>query len=239
MTYKNLIDALVRDSGDEGTAYKANAYTWLNFARQEASVRGTWPSSKNSEASFMTDAGNLTGVYSLVGYDNVIGDEMYDATNDCVILRDTENTLKSFDANANEFGRPTLWSQSGMTSDGEQKIRFWPIPDAAYDIHFLGSATLADITSAQEALTIDAYFGPLSSIGAMLMAGIRYYHDLNDNQDVIQVTNSRRTFYEAIKFYSSASGADSVKSSRLDPVGRRPFYQRPLGRLDPGHFNNR
>ncbi len=242
MTYGDLIAAIVRDSGDEGVNYAANAYRWLNFARQEASVRGSWPSAKQSEATFMTDAGNTTGIYPLISgttaYDQVVGADMYDATNDCVIRRDTENTLKSFDANANQFGPPTLWSDSGMSSGGDKQVRFWPIPEAAYEIHFLGSVALGDVTSAMAATDLDPYFGPLSSVGGMLFAGLRYYHDLNDNQDVGQVSRSRAAFYDAIKMYAAADGADSVKMSRLEPVGRRP-YAKPTARLDPSHFNNR
>lgn len=238
MTYKDLIDTLVRDSGDEGAAYRENAFRWLNLVRQEASARGSWQSSKNSAATFGTDPGNVTGVYDLTGYDNVIGDEMYDQTNDCVIRRDTENTLRAFDANLNQFGFPTLWSDAGMTPYGEKKVRFWPIPNDTFTIGFLGSVALLDIDSSIEANAIDAYFGPISSVGAMLMSGLRYYHDLNDNQDVAQISRSRSVFYDSIKVYGSNSGSDSVRSSRLEPVGRRP-YARPTGRLDPSHFNNR
>ena len=238
MTYKDLIDALVRDSGDAGSGYRENAFRWLNFSRQEAAARGTWKSAKNSGATLTTSGSNLTGVYELTGFDCVTSDEMYDETNDCVIRRDTEHTLRAFDANLNQFGFPTLWADSGMTVLGEVQVRFWPIPNAAFTIGFLGSRALTDITSANEAVSIDPFFGALSTVGAMLQSGLRYYHDMNNNEDAAQVGTSKSRFYAAIKTYSGNSGADSVSSSRLEPVGRRP-YARPTGRLDPSHFNNR
>jgi hypothetical protein len=238
VTYKDLIDTLVRDSGDEGAAYRTNAYRWLNLVRQEAMMRGSWSSGKDSVATFDTDPLVTNGIYALVGYASVMGDEMYDQTNDCVIRRDTENTLKAFDANANENGPPTLWADSGMNSAGETQIRLWPIPAEVLKIAFLGQKSLTDITSAQESVSIDPYFGALSSIGAMLQFGLRYYHDLNNNEDYVQVRGSKAAFYDAIKLYSAGTTADSVKSSRLEPVGRRPNV-RPYGRLDPSHFNNR
>lgn len=238
MTYKDLIDTLVRDSGDEGSAYRTNAYRWLTLVRQEAARRGSWDSGKTSTATFDTDPLVTDGIYALTGYHSVDGDEMYDATNDCVIHRDTEGTLKAFDANENEFGPPTLWSDSGMTALGGVQVRFWPIPAEVLTITFMGTRALTDVTSASEAVTIDPFFGALSSVGAMLQMGLRYYHDLNNNEDYVQVRGSKAAFYDAIKLYSQTSGADSVKVSRLEPVGRRPSA-RPYGRLDPSHFSNR
>ena len=238
MTFKDLIDTLVRDSGDEGSGYRTNAFRWLNLVRQEAFRRGTWSSGKDSAATFVTSPAVLTGIYELTGYDSVAGDEMYDQTNDDIIHRDTEGTLKSFDANVNEFGPPALWSDAGMTATGEVQVRLWPIPDAVLTIAFLGTKSLTDITSAEETLTVDPFFGSISSIGAMLQAGLRYYHDLNNNEDYVQVRGSKAAFFDAIKIYSQTSGADSVKVSRLEPVGRRPSVRR-YGRLDPSHFSNR
>lgn len=238
MTYKDLLDTLVRDSGDAGSDFRANAIRWLNLVRQEAAMRGSWKSAKDSAGTFATDPLVTDGIYALTGFDFVVGDEMYDATNDCVIRRDTENTLKAFDANKNETGPPTLWADSGMNTDGEVKIRLWPIPAEVLTIDFIGNKSLVDVTASDELETVDAYFGSLSQVGAMIQAGLRYYHDLNNNEDYVQVRGSKAAFYDAIKIYSSNSGADSVKSSRLEPVGRRPLA-RPLGRLDPSHFSNR
>ncbi len=238
MTFKDIIDTLVRDSGDEGSNYRSNALRWLNFVRQEAAVLAEWKSGKDSEGTLITDAGNTTGVYALPGYKSLCNDEIYDATNDAVIRRDTEMMLKAFDANQDEFGFPTLWADSGMNSDGELQVRFWPIPNDAFTLLFLGNKLLTDITRNHEMLTVDPYYGPLSTVGGMLLSGLRFYHDQNDNQDTVQVARSRAEFKAAIKLYSSSTGADSVRSSRLEPVGRRP-NARPFGRLDPSHFNNR
>lgn len=238
MTYRDIIDTLVRDSGDPGSAYAVNAYRWLNFVRQEAAVKADWKSAKDSTGTFTTDAGNTTGVYALSGYESINGDELYDATNDCVIRRDTEMTLKAMDANQDEFGFPTLWSDAGMNSSGEIRIRLWPIPNDAFAVVFLGNKVLTDITQAMQTLEVDPYFGPLSTVGAMFLAGLRYFHDQNDNQDAMTMAKSQATFDKAIRLYSSANGADSVRSSRLEPVGRMP-NARPFGRLNPSHFNNR
>lgn len=238
MTYKNLLDTLVSDSGDAGSAYRATAIQWLNFVRQEAAARGTWKSAKNSAATFDTDPLVTDGIYALTGFDSVVGDELYDSTNDNVIRRDVEMMLKSYDANKNETGPPILWADSGMTAAGEVQIRLWPVPAEVITIDFIGNRSLVDVTSANELVSVDPYFGTISQIGAMLQAGLRYYHDLNNNEDYVQVRGSKAAFYDAIKLYSGNSGADSVRSSRLEPVGRRP-YARPLGRLDPSHYSNR
>jgi hypothetical protein len=238
MTYKDILDALVQDSGDAGSTYRANGIRWLNFVRQDAAARGSWKSAKNSSATFNTAASQTDGIYPLTGFKYVIGDEMYNATEDEAIHRDTDNTLKALDANQNEFGPPTLWSDAGMTALGVPQVRFWPIPAATYAITFLGCKALVDVTSADELVSIDPYFGPLSDIGAMISAGLRYYHDLNDNEDSQDTRSSRNEFYGAIRIYSGQTGSDSTRSSRLEPVGRQP-NARPLGRLNPSHFDNR
>lgn len=238
MTYKDLLDTLAQDSGDTGSTFRANAWRWMNLVRQEAAARGTWKSAKNSAATFDTDAGNTTGVYTLADMASVAGDELYNSTDDSVIHRDTENTLKSYDANQNENGPPVLWADAGMTAQGVIQIRLWPIPAETFTIVYLGNKALIDVDSSMELLDVDVYFGAISSVGAMLDAGLRYYHDRFNNEDSPQTRTSRAIFREAITLYSSNSGADSVSSSRLEPVGRRP-YARPLGRLDPGHYNNR
>lgn len=238
MTYRDIIDTVVRDSGDPGSAYRVNAYLWLNLARQEAAVRGDWKSAKNSEATFDTDPLVTEGIYPVAGYDSIHGDEIYDQTSDCVISRDVENTLKALDANRNEFGPPMLWADAGMTVLGEKQIRLWPIPNGVFTIGFIGSKLLIDVTTANEDVSVDAYFGPLSTVGAMLQKGLRVYHDINNNEDAGQIERSKSSFYAAIKLYGGKSGADSVASSRLKPVNRRPQPQ-ALGRLDPAHFGNR
>lgn len=238
MTYKDLLDGLVQDSGDAGSNYRANAIRWLNLARQDAASRGSWKSAKNSAATFVTSASNTTGVYTLDGMEQVVGDEMYDQSNDGIIQRDTENELLAFDANRDENGFPRLWADSGMAGSGERQIRLWPIPLEVFTIGYIGSKLLIDVTSANELTSLDPYFGPLSTMGSMLQAGLRYYHDLNNNEDIAMVGRSQGTFYKLISTHVQRSGVDTNSSSRMEPINRRP-YSAPMGRFDPGHYGNR
>ena len=238
MTYKDLLDALVRDSGDEGTKYRTNAVRWLNLVRQDAAVRGSWRSAKNSAITVTTAASNTAGIYELTGIDEVIGSEFYDQTNNNVVHHDTENALMRSALPSDQTGPPTLWADAGITVLGEKKVRFWPIPNGAFVLAYLGTKALLDVTTENENETIDPFFGPLSGCGSMLQAGLRYYHDLNNNEDVGMVSRSQGTFYKMIALVSGVSGVDANADTRLDPVNRRG-YVIPGGRFDPGHYGNR
>jgi hypothetical protein len=237
LTYKDLIDTVVMDSGDAGTNYRVNALRWLNLARQDAVAMGSWKSAKNSAATLTTNAAQTDGIYALTGIDEVIGGQMYDQTAHSVVERDTENLIMRMEVNPDQFGPPVLWADAGMTSAGEKQIRFWPIPEDERILAFLGTKALTDITSDQEALTIDPYFGALTGVGTMLQAGLRYYHDLNNNEDVSTIGRSQGTFHKMIKALSGQSGVDANAGTRLDPVNRRSF-KLASGRLDPGHYGN-
>ena len=236
MTYKDIIDSIVEDSGDRGPVYRANVIRWLNLVRQECSVRGSWKSAKNSSGSLTTNASVTNGTYALIGIDEVIGGEMYDQVSHSVIERDTENQIMRFQL-PDEFGPPTLWADAGMTAAGEKQVRFWPIPDDEREITYLGTRVLGDITAADEALTIDPYFGALTGCGVMLQAGLRYYHDVNNNEDVATTGRSQGTFYKSIALMSGQSGTDLNASTRMNPVNRR-LRSVVMGRLDPGHYSN-
>lgn len=236
MTFGDLIDTVVSDSGDAGAAYRANAIRWLNLARQEAAALGSWKSAKNSASSFQTD-GNTSGIYLLADIDEVIGGQMYDTTSNTVIERDTENTLMRVNVNPPTSGPPVLWADSGMTASGEKQIRLWPAPDDVRTINFLGTRALTDITSANESMSVDPFFGPIVGIGAMLQAGLRYYHDVNNNEDVSVTGRSQGTFHKLIRVMSGMSGVDPNASSRMEPVNRRGMFT-TRGRLDPGHYGN-
>jgi len=228
---------VIADSGDQGANYRANAILWLNLARQESVLRGSWKSAKNSESSLLTDA-NTTGIYVLAGIDEVIGGQMYDTTANSVIERDTENTLMRMQVRPIVYGPPVYWADSGMTTAGDKQIRFWPIPDDVRTINYIGSKGLTDITASDEMLTVDPYFGSLSGVGSMLQAGLRYYHDVNNNEDVGTIGRSQGTFYKAIILASGQSGIDNNSSTRMHPVNRRGGYS-ASGRFDPGHYGNR
>ena len=237
MTYKDLIDTLVSDSGDKGADYRANAIRWLNLARQDAVSMGTWKSAKNSRATFTTSAANTTGIYELTGMDAVIGGEMYDLTGHLPVERDTENKIMRMEVTPNQFGPPVLFADAGMTSLGERQIRLWPIPNDVRTIAYLGSVALIDVTSANELVSVDPYFGPISSCGSMLQAGLRYYHDLNNNETAEAINRSMGMFHKMIKLLSAQSGIDPDSSTRMDPVNRRRFVM-PMGRFDPAHYSN-
>ena len=238
MTYKDLLDTLVVDSGDAGTTYRANAWRWLNLVRQDAALKGEWKSSKKSPGTFTTDPANTSGIYPLVGIDDVIGDEMYDDTHHLIIQRDTENMIYGLETTPYASTFPRLWADAGMSDAGEKRIRIWPPPTETFDISFIGRKALIDVSSANENATIDAYFGPLSSCGSMLAAGLRYYHDVNNNEDISTIGRSQGRFDKMISIASQSSGLDTNATSRMEPVNRRS-YARPMGRFDPGHFSNR
>jgi len=237
LTYKDLIDTLVITAGDKGTGYRTNAITWLNLVRQDCASLGSWKSTKNSEATLTTDASNTTGIYELTGIDEVIGSEMYDLTSHTTVVADTENRIMRMEVTPDQFGPPVLFADAGMTTLGEKKIRLWPIPNDVRIISYLGSVALIDVTTANELVTIDPYFGPLSSCGAMIAAGLNYYRTLDDNEDIASIAKAEGAFHSAIKRLSNQSGIDQNKVTRLAPVNRRQTFI-PRGRFDPGHYDN-
>lgn len=238
MTVGDLLNNLVRDSGDTGTAYRTSALNWLNLVRQRAAVMGSWRSAKNVDATFTTSASNTTGIYELEGSMSIIGDRIYDQTNNIVIYRDTEGTLMSFDANRDEFGFPSLWADAGMTAGGTNQIRLWPTPNGPFVIRYSGVKTLTPITT--EDVAIDPFFGDLDQVGYMLADGLTYYHlKNNDEADAATVAMAFNMFKKSAIESSTAGAVDPLGSSRLEPVLRSARNQMAVGRLDPSHYDNR
>lgn len=236
MTFAQLFDTLVRDSGDPGGSYRSSLMTWLNMVRATAARGGTWRSAIDGDATITTSAANTTGIYELTGYEQVIGDLMFDRTQNYPVQHDSEQSMLSFDPNRDDFGPPIRWCDAGATPAGNRNIRFYPIPNDVRTIGFVGYKVLSDVSS--EALSIDPFFGPIIDKSPMFQAGLRYYLDLSSNEDATQIAIQKNVFNKTVKDALSDDRVDPQGSVRLDPVGRR-MVSVVLGRLDPGHYSNR
>lgn len=238
MNFKAVIDTLVRDSGDPGADYKANAYRWLTFVRVEAANEAYFPTGRDVLGTITTSSGNTAGIYAITGFSRIVGTDIYDTTSDNVIYGDTEAELLRRDPNRDEFSQPTLWADAGTDEAGTRRVRFWPIPNAEYVLQFVGDKIVGEITAEQETLQVDPYFGPITNCAPMLLAGLRWQDTINDNQDIANIAKARATFDRAIKSLAGKSTTASQASSRLDPVNLRSSGRGRGGRFS-SHFDNR
>ena len=69
------------------------------------------------------------------------------------------------------------------------------------------------------------------------MAGLRYYHNLNNNEDANQIVLSQRMFENEIKRQKVANSI--TPSAMIRGRNNKTRAGIPAGRLDPAHFSNR
>lgn len=238
MTVQDLLDQAIYDSGDGGADYTNSARRWLNLTRSYIADQHAWQCASRVNATLTTTNG--TAIYTLVSgsdtYRRVIGNMMYDQTNDTNIrYTDTAFGL-ALDQDQDETGPPVVWWDAGCTSAGVRQVEFYPVPGGTYTILFAGQLILSDLTAAQDTVTEDPYYGPITPWGATFQAGMRYFHDLNNNEDVNQIAIQKATFDMLIR------NRKRVDSTPTTPIHRarslREGSNVNLGRLDPSVYEN-
>ena len=111
----------------------------------------------------------------------------------------------------------------------------WPVPDGAYNIYFIGRRKLEDITDTS--VSLDPYFGPITEWFEVFSESVRIFHDLNNNEDSIQIMYQRKAFETAIKNKKRNERLSVTSSIRLEPVNALPSGA-SYGRFDPAHYDN-
>lgn len=240
MTVSDLLDQVYFDAGEPGSAFRTSARRWLNLVRSKIAEEGPWQAAFRPNVEFTTAASVTDGIYTLsddsTGFDYVVSAQLYDVTNSTTIKFEPRGRVRSADPDPTT-GPPTFWSDAGVDSNGFRQVALWPIPAAAYTIRYDGYLTLTDLTSADDNLSVDPFYGPISPWASTFVEGLRYYHDVNNNEDSAQVELQRRAFDVAIARRKAANRLSST-SPMASEVIRTQLHPQP-GRFNPAHYSNR
>ena len=237
MTFGDLLDQAAHDAGDTDGDYRTNARRWLNLTRAYIADRAQWRWAFDAVATFDTSAATTSGLYSLTGYERVSGDLLYDETNNVPLHAEAFAVLQALDPDKSTTSSPTWWADAGTDSSGNRRIYLWPVPSATYRIRYAGYRALSDVGESQDDLSTDPYFGPILPWSPALASGIRYYQDLNNNEDATQIFAQKTVFDKLIT--SRRSNNEVSPHAGLDLRNVRSQGHVATGRFDPAHYNNR
>lgn len=154
MTYLDLVnDVLIRLREDKIDTVGVNAQTelsdpvafmvkqFVNDAKRAVEDAHTWNALRN-EWSVTTSASTAT--YSLTGAgESAIMDVVYDADGNELSSAHLNKVRKDGIASSNN--RPSYYAVDGMDASRDVKVRFAPVPDAAYSYTFYGYGKQADL----------------------------------------------------------------------------------------------
>lgn len=238
MTIEELLDQAANDAGDNSTAFRNSARRWLNLARSYIADRHRWRAAVRTTATLSTAAS--TARYALTdassnNYERVISDIIYNQTNDTNVFYQDLQTLLAVDPDQDEEGTPSWWADAGSDSSGNRLIQFYPIPDAVYVMNFAGYLKITDITSADDTLSVDPFYGPISPWASCFAAGLRYYQDLNNNESDSRTEIQRRVFEQQIRNRRMTDNTAAGSRWQLQSW-RQPSGVVNLGTLDPSVF---
>lgn len=241
MTYDDIIAHLAFDSGDNSSDYSMAVLRWINATRGYIANNGPWETTKRSNIYFTTAAATTTGIYVLQDqdnnkYDGMASDSMFDNTNELTIRHVNLAATWELDQDRSTTGQPTFWSDAGLDTNGDRQVQLWPVPDGAFDIYFIGRAKITDITDSS--VDTDPYFGPILPWSPVFLEGVRYFHDLSNNENYIQIRLQRKAFDQAIKSRKKTESLTVSSSLQFEPVNARGGFTN-LGRLDPSVYDNR
>ena len=243
MTFSDLLDQLAGGSGDDSGTYRTDARRWLNLARSEIANSQLWKTALRPEATFATAAATTSGIYSLAdtsesssGFEFIHGDALYDQTNKLIIQHESLGLTAAVDVAKETTGPPAYWADAGANSSGVRQVYLWPVPDGTYTILFHGYRMLDDVAAADDDLSVDRFFGTISPWAACFNAGMRYYHDEDNNEDANQLIIGDRRFRKMIDRRKSqnrlsVSGALRMRVVTTQNVGT-------IGRFDPSSYQN-
>lgn len=237
MTFSDLLEQVAFDSDDASGDYRTAALRWLNLARSHIASSGLWRTAIDADVELTTSAATTTGLYILSGYDHLVNDWMYDETNDEVIEYESFGRINALDSGKDVTGNPKWWGDAGVDSNGFKQIYLWPIPDGTFTIRYAGYKTLTDITGSQSTLSLDPFFGNVAPWGSCFAAGMRYYHDLNTNEDPNQIAIQRNIFMQEIA--ARRRHNDIARASGLRLMVSRTLQPITMGRFNPAHFDNK
>ena len=244
MKFSDLLDQMAGGSGDDSGTYRNDARRWLNLARSEIANSQLWKMALRTEATFTTSAATTSGIYSLAdsgqsssGFEFVHGDTLYDQTNKFIVTHETLALTAAVDVAKETTGPPTYWADAGADVSGVRQIYLWPVPAGTYTILFHGYRMLDDVAAADDDLSVDRFFGPISPWAACFNAGMRYYHDEDNNEDVNQMMLTERRFRRAVARRRTQNRLSVSGSLQQRIVSSQNVST--LGRFDPAHYPNR
>lgn len=234
MTFADLLDQVVYDSGDTSGEYRLRALHWLNQARAHIADQAKWRSALDPTAEITTSAATTSGIYTIGDYDYISGDFLFDETNNQPIQYESFSQVNVVDIQKDTTSSPSTWSDAGADDNGNRQIYLWPVPSGTYTIRFNGYRKIADVV---EGNTLDPFFGAITPWGPTFYAGIRYYHDLNNNEQPQQTLAQLAIFDRFIKGRKKNNLLSPGATLRLGIVRT----QAPIvtGRFNPAHYSNR
>ena len=243
MKYSDVIDQIVGNADDTSASYRAAVLRWLNLTRADIADRGIWRSAVRPKATFTATisraVGEGTGIYGIgATYDRILGKFLYDETNNSSIIHEGLVSGYVTDPDESVEGNADIWGDAGMDDNGsgERQIRLWPTPSAQATIRFIGYLRLLDVTN--ENLETDPFFGKILPWASTFTAGMRYYMDLDNNEDPQAHVVSKTIFDKAILRRMNSNNVGSSATMSLQPVNGVGSVG-VLGRLNPSHFENR
>lgn len=241
MTIGDILDQVAFDASDTGGDYRTAARRWLNIVRSDIADECLWRWAFRAAATITTAAATTSGLYTLVdgttNYEFVAGDEFYDETNSNTITHESYGQLRAFDQDKSVTGPPTVWADAGSDGNNNRQVYFWPVPGGTYTIRFPGYLRLTDLTETNDVDSNDGFFGPVTPWASTFVAGIRYYHDLNNNEDATQIVLQERRFHKKIRRRKVMNRLSIAAPVRQKILATQVVTS--LGRFDPAHFDNR
>ena len=244
MTFSDLIDQITSNAGDDSSTYRAKCRRWLNLTRSDIGSDGLWKWALRAEATFDTAAATTSGIYPLTdssvssdGFEFLLGDSLIDRTNNRTIRHESMASMHEIDHDKETFGPPSWWGDAGATDAGVRRIYLWPIPEGTYTILFDAYKMLTDVDETQDALEIDPFFGPISVWAGTMAAGMRYYYDLDNNEDPTQTAIQHRQFMKQISKRRTHNRLSLSAPQRLHILTTQAIGT--VGRFDPAHYANR
>jgi hypothetical protein len=238
VTFRDILDSAVFNSGDIRGEYRLRQLGWLNMARAEMAdlVGGLWNTALEPEATFELTTGGMTGIHALTGYEFIAGDRIFNITDNIPILPGHLQDFGSADPDKSESSEPMFWADAGMGLSGNRQIQLYPVASHTINIRFPGYKTMTEITD--ETLDLDPFFGPVLPMAHVFFAGIQYYNALHDDSEAAKPAYQRGIFYDLAKKrhkkagrLSSASAIAMKNVVRNQQIGNR-------GRFDPSVYPN-
>lgn len=237
MTVQDLLDQSRRSADDNSDDYEAAALRWLNLVRSDVASKARWRDATVIDT-FTTDT-RSTGLYALIGYEHVVDDWMFDETRENTIRYTSFPRLGAADPKQVVVGPSDQWSDAGVNSDDERQIYLWPVPDGAYVIRFRGYKSLKDLVAGDKESSVDPFFGKISEWGACFSAGLRYYHELDDNESAESIMVSLKTWRDSIETRKTVNKITVNSSIRMRNIRTGGRAGPSRGRFNPAHYSNR
>ena len=152
MTYLEIVNGVLkRLRENQVTTVEENDYSSLvgalvNDAKREIEYAHQWSALRTT---ITVTTSNGTSEYSLTGSGQspVIHQIGNDTSNTWIKYRDASFFMRANSLGTPESGSPRYFTHSGADSNGDMKVKLYPVPDATYSILFDMYVHQADLSS--------------------------------------------------------------------------------------------